>query len=154
VPAAVWAGLYTSHFSLSCEPLDAGSYISSCCIHPAAAIKKLVWFDDLIYQITVTYFLLIYGARRLTRLTMPLPFTGTISENSILVRLEVRRRIWLFPPFVRTNIPDPVTRKRLEVALWVFILYLPTVCLRGTAKLLSHKIPRRLFHPRMIGHSI
>ncbi len=63
--------------------------------------------------------------------------------NSSLVRLEVRRRRWLLPPLVRTSMPDPVRRKRLDVALWVLILYLPVVCLRGTIELLlSHKIPR------------
>jgi len=65
------------------------------------------------------------------------PSTGTISVNSTLVRLLVRRRKWLLPPFVRTRMPDPVRRKRLDVALWVFILYLLLFTLRGTAKLLS-----------------
>lgn len=68
---------------------------------------------------------------------MPRPLTGTISVNSRRVRLDVRRRRWLLPPLVRTNIPEPVTRKRLAVALWVLILYLPILCLRGTDELLS-----------------
>ena len=75
---------------------------------------------------------------------MPRPLTGSISENKRLERLEVRRRKWLLPILVRTSIPVPVTRKRLAVALWVLILYFPTVGLRGTANLLSHKIPRIL----------
>jgi hypothetical protein len=52
------------------------------------------------------------------------PLTLTISVNNALVRLAVRRRKWLFPPFVRTKTPDPVKRNLLEVALWVFSLYL------------------------------
>jgi hypothetical protein len=80
------------------------------------------------------------GARRLTRWMMPSPLTGSISDNSFLVRSEVRRRRWLLPPLVRTSMPDPVMRNRLLVALWVFILNLPSlVDLRGTAKLLSIK---------------
>jgi len=78
-----------------------------------------------------------FGARRWTRLVMPRDFTGIISLSKRLVRLEVRRRRWLLPPFVRTSFPDPVTRKRFEVALWVFSLYFPVVCLRGTFLLLS-----------------
>jgi hypothetical protein len=34
--------------------------------------------------------------------------------------------------------------------LWVLILYLPVVCLRGTIELLSHEIPRISVHPRRI----
>jgi len=102
----------------------------------------------------MTYFLLMYGARRATRLAIPRPLTGTISANSILVRLEVRRLKWLFPPFVRTKIPDPVKRKRFEVALWVLILYLPVVCLRGTLKTPLTQNSAGPFHPRMIGQSI
>ena|SRR5450432_3149743 len=49
--------------------------------------------------------------------------TAIILENSRLVRLGVRRRRWLLPPFVRTNIPLPVTRNRFAVALWVLSLY-------------------------------
>lgn len=66
------------------------------------------------------------------RLMMPRPLTGTISASSALVRLEVRRRKWLLPPFVRTSVSDPVRRKRFDVALWVFSLNLPTLGLRGT----------------------
>ena len=58
------------------------------------------------------------GARRLTRLMMPPPFTSCISDNCAFVRLDVRRRKWLLPPFVRITLPEPVRRKRLEVALW------------------------------------
>src|SRR5512144_1602748 len=71
---------------------------------------------------------------------MPSPLTGSISDNSFLERSEVRRRRWLLPPLVRTSMPDPVRRNRLLVALWVFILNLPSfVDLRDTAKLLSIK---------------
>lgn len=74
------------------------------------------------------------------RLTIPRPFTGSISVKSCLVRLAVRRRRWLLPPLVRTKIPVPVRRNRLEVALWVFSLYLVVRCFRGTVLLLSHTI--------------
>ena len=37
------------------------------------------------------------------------------------------------PPFVRSSTPDPLRRKRLDVALWVFSLNLPCFGLRGTA---------------------
>jgi len=40
-----------------------------------------------------------------------------------LVRFDLRRRKWLLPPLVRTILPEPVMRKRLEAALWVFSLY-------------------------------
>src|SRR5512144_3082239 len=77
---------------------------------------------------------------------MPSPLTGSISDNSFLERSEVRRRRWLLPPLVRTSVPDPVRRNRLLVALWVFILNLPTfVDLRGTAKLLSIKSYSELY---------
>src|SRR5512133_527310 len=61
------------------------------------------------------------------------PFTFTISVNNALVRFDVRRRRWLLPPLVRIKTPDPVRRNRLEVALWVFRLNLPFVCLLVTA---------------------
>jgi len=69
----------------------------------------------------------------LTRWTILSPLTGTISVNNALVRFEVRRRRWLFPPLVRNKTPDPVRRNRFEVALWVFNLNLPDFILRGTA---------------------
>lgn len=69
----------------------------------------------------------------MTRWTILSPLTGTISVNNALVRFEVRRRRWLFPPLVRNKTPDPVRRNRFEVALWVFNLYLPVFILRGTA---------------------
>ena len=89
-----------------------------------------------------------YGARRFTLFTIPRPFTGSISLNKAFVRLDVLRRKWLLPILVRTNIPDPVRRNRLEVALCVLILYFPAACLRGTFGLLSHKIPRNWLAPR------
>src|SRR5512143_3415914 len=73
------------------------------------------------------------GARRLTRLMILLPLTGIISLNRALVPSDVRRRRWLLPPFVRTSLPGPVRRNRLEVALCVFSLVLPAFALRGTA---------------------
>ncbi|MFU8773145.1 MAG: hypothetical protein ACNA8H_12090 [Anaerolineales bacterium] len=53
--------------------------------------------------------------------------------NNLFVLLDARRRRWLLPPLVRTNIPEPVRRNRFAVALWVFILYFPDLCLRGTS---------------------
>ncbi len=57
------------------------------------------------------------------RFCILLPFTGIILDNNLLVRFEVRRLKWLLPPFVRTTIPVPVTRKRFAVALCVLSLY-------------------------------
>jgi|GEM_PF-2804245 hypothetical protein len=55
--------------------------------------------------------------------------TANVFESSRLTRLDVRRRKWLLPPFVRTTMPLPVTLNRLTVDLCVFSLYfLPTVC--------------------------
>ena len=79
-----------------------------------------------------------YGARSFTRLMIPSPSTGIVSDKSTLVRFEVRRRRWLLPPLVRTNLPDPVRRNRLDVALWVFNLYFfPGFRFLGTVILLS-----------------
>src|SRR5689334_11547855 len=71
------------------------------------------------------------GARRLTRLMILRACTGCISVNCAFVRFDVCRRKWLLPPFVRTTLPEPVRRKRLDVALWVFSLVLPALALRG-----------------------
>src|SRR5512138_449929 len=92
------------------------------------------------------------GARRLTRLMILRPFTSSISDNCTLVRFDVRRRKWLLPPLVRTTLPEPVRRKRLEVALWVFSLSLPfAFALRGIANVLlsqfSDKIHSAVFLP-------
>ena len=81
-----------------------------------------------------------YGASRPIRLMTLLPCTGTISVNRALARLERRRRKWLWPPFVRTTLPDPVMRNRLDVALWVFSLYFPAFCFCGTVNLLFTKL--------------
>src|SRR3972149_10756706 len=62
---------------------------------------------------------------------MPRPFTGTISDNSALVRWAVLRRKCPLPPLVRINLPEPVTLNRLAVARWVLSLYLPFGALRG-----------------------
>jgi hypothetical protein len=83
-----------------------------------------------------------YGASLWTRWMMPRPFTGTISVNSCLTRLDVRLLRWLLPPLVRTTTPVPVTLKRFEVALWVFSLYFVVVCLRGTSVTPFHTKPR------------
>src|SRR5687768_11805944 len=87
------------------------------------------------------------GAKRLTRLMIERPLTGTVLLKSSLVRSEVRRRKWLLPPLVRTSTPEPVKRNLLEVALWVFSLYFfPGFALRGIAGvLLSDKINRGTF---------
>jgi len=77
-----------------------------------------------------------FGAKRRTRRMILLPSTGIISDSNAFTRLEVRRRKWLLPPFVRIKTPDPVKRNRFEVALWVFSLVFGTFTLRGTAKLL------------------
>src|ERR1041385_7649585 len=86
------------------------------------------------------------GARRFTRLMILRAFTVCISDNCALVRFDVCRRRWLLPPFVRTNLPAPVRRKRLDVALWVFNLVLLALALRGILvfTLLSDKINRGL----------
>ena len=63
-----------------------------------------------------------FGMRRLTFLMMLLPLTSMVSASSAFERFEVWRRRWLFPPLVRTSLPEPVNRKRLEVALWVLSL--------------------------------
>src|SRR5512143_4026608 len=73
------------------------------------------------------------GARRLTRLMILRAFTTCISDNCAFVRFDVCRRKWLLPPLVRTTLPEPVRRKRLDVALWVFNLVLPALALRGIA---------------------
>src|SRR5215813_13229332 len=78
------------------------------------------------------------GAKRLMRLVILRPKTGCISLKFALVRFEVRRRKWLLPPFVRTTLPVPVRRNRLEVALWVFSLTLPAFALRGIADCSFH----------------
>src|SRR5512142_3159826 len=73
-----------------------------------------------------------FGARRLTRLMIFAPFTSSISDNCALTRFDACRRKWLLPPLVRTTLPEPVRRKRLDVALWVFSLVLPLAfALRG-----------------------
>src|SRR5215211_414501 len=78
---------------------------------------------------TATYFIL--GARRFTRLMILRALTSSISDNWAFVRLDVRRRRWLLPPLVRTTLPEPVRRKRLDVALWVLSLVFVAFALRG-----------------------
>src|SRR5271157_5514210 len=84
------------------------------------------------------------GARRRMRLMYPRPLTGTISPNKAFTRWEDFRRRWALPPLVRIILPDPVMLNRFEVALWVFSLNFPTLCLRGTILTPSHQIPRVL----------
>src|SRR5450759_239913 len=84
------------------------------------------------------------GASRLTRRMIFTAFTGIISVNRALTRSAVRRRRWLFPPLVRTTIPDPVMRNRFEVALWVLSLTFPSFTFLATAKLLRKKWRRLL----------
>jgi len=67
------------------------------------------------------------------RLTILRAVTGCISERAAFVRFEVFLRRWLLPPFVRTTLPEPVRRKRLDVALWVFSFVLPAFAFRGMA---------------------
>ena len=81
------------------------------------------------------------GASRFIRFLNPRPSTGIISLNRRLVRLDVRRRKWLFPPLVRINFPEPVKRNLFAVALWVFNLYFLVLFFRVTSLLLSHKNP-------------
>src|SRR5512134_2699934 len=73
----------------------------------------------------------ILGARRLTRLMILRAFTTSISDNCAFVRFDVCRRKWLLPPLVRTTLPEPVRRKRLDVALWVFSLVFVAFALGG-----------------------
>jgi hypothetical protein len=82
------------------------------------------------------------GGEAADALTIFSTFTSTISDSKAFVRVEVRRRKWLLPPFVRIKVPDPVRRNRLEVALWVFSLILPALTLRGTVLLLSAESTR------------
>jgi hypothetical protein len=151
VPAAVWAGLYTSHYSLSCEPLDAGRF--SFLLHASSSrSKNWMW---IISNTEIFYFLLfIYGARRPTRLTIPRPFTGTISLNSCLVRFEVRRRKWLLPPFGPYQHACSSQAKTLGGRLVGFDLVLTGRLLAWHGKTPLTQNSAELFHPRMIGHSI
>ena len=131
--ATTWTCFYTCHFIFSCEPLSAGSET----ILPLPVLytqqpQLICWILPIS---DCTYFR--FGANLRIRFLIPRPFTGIISSNRRLVRLEVRRRKWLLPPFVRTNLPEPVRRNLLAVALWVFNLYLVVFFFRGTAILLS-----------------
>src|SRR5690606_31821218 len=77
-------------------------------------------------------------------------FTSTIWSSMFFARADFLRRRWLLGPFVRSTLPEPVTLKRLAVALCVLILYfLPTVCLPCSNKSFvhSHQKVGRLRHP-------
>ena len=132
VLAANCTSLYTSHTFFSSVPLSAGRSDACLLLTPNSRNNQLN-NGHLLEQVTHLPRL---GARRWTRFTIPRPFTGIISSNRRFVRLGVRRRRWLLPPLVRTSFPDPVRRKRLDVALCVFSLYLPDVGFRGTVILL------------------
>jgi len=85
------------------------------------------------------------------RLTMLFPATGSISMNCALVRAGVRRRRWPLPSLVRRNIPEPVRRKRLDVALCVLILGTCTYLFRTRLFLgrgRQHHEHRTAFHVR------
>ena len=71
------------------------------------------------------------GANFLMRFFIPRPFTLCIRMNIRLARFDLRRRKWLFRPFVRNILPLPLLRKRFAVALWVFNLYFFFFFLRG-----------------------
>ena len=86
---------------------------------------------DFDYRCYLLFFKL--GANLFTRFLIPRPLTGIISVKRRLVLFDVTLRRWLFPPFVRTNFPEPVRRNLFEVALWVFNLYLPVLCFRATS---------------------
>src|SRR5512143_4310348 len=74
-----------------------------------------------------------FGARILTFFLILRAFTPTVSASRALARADRLRRRWLFPPLLRTSLPAPVNRNRLEVALWVLSFILPPAfALRGT----------------------
>src|SRR5512143_771063 len=74
-----------------------------------------------------------FGARILTFFLILRAFTPTVSASRALARADRLRRRWLFPPLLRTSLPAPVRRNRLEVALWVLSFNLPPAfALRGT----------------------
>ena len=68
--------------------------------------------------------------------------------NRRFERLDVRRRKWLWPPFVRITLPDPVRRNLLEVALWVLSFILPFLVYVAYRSLLSKTWSPRL---RLLG---
>ena len=59
----------------------------------------------------------------MTRFLSLFALTTNILLNFALVRFDRRRRRWLLPPLVRTNLPLPVRRKRLAAPLYVLSLY-------------------------------
>lgn len=69
--------------------------------------------------------------------------TSNIRENMAFARFDFRRRKWLLPPFVRTILPVPVTRKRLAAALYVFILYFLVFAFGIFIPLTQYKSPFR-----------
>src|SRR6185503_12490515 len=125
------ASFNTSHSLSPCSLTGVGVL---CQVTPVAytrkpQIKIEYDFRRRHFASAATYFML--GARRLTRLMILRPFTVCISDNCAFVRFDVCRRKWLLPPLVRTTLPEPVRRKRLDVALCVFNLILPALALRG-----------------------
>jgi hypothetical protein len=88
---------------------DASFYPSQC------SVPFLAWYAS-------SRVLAEIGSQRLTRLISPLVSTSTIfhaARRTDLVRL---RRRWRRSPLLRTSLPEPVSLKRLAVALWVFNL--------------------------------
>ena len=128
------ASLYTSHVLLSCEPLGAGSCFDCLLQTPNSRNIKVDRIRTELQRLPCSLpglsRLLHVRGQAVDRLDDPPAFDGHhFRQAGALVRLDVRRRRWLLPPLVRTSIPDPVRRKRLEVALWVFILYFPACLL-------------------------
>src|SRR3970040_806112 len=88
------------------------------------------------------------------RLMILRPFTSIISDNCAFVRLDVLRRRWLLPPLVRTTLPEPVRRKRLDVALWVLSFILPALALRGILRAPFRRFTQYFvyFRPRIVSN--
>ena len=86
------------------------------------------------------------------RLMILRPFTSCISDNCAFVRFDVFRRKWLLPPLVRISLPEPVKRKRFDVALWVLSFNLPLAfALRGIRYIFFQKFAIKTadkFRPR------
>ena len=131
----VWATFYTAFLYLLQTPGRRRVDPHASCVHPKAANKN--GYDrlgpkSLTFHVRREALDALDDARD--------PSRGSSRSSSALVRFEVRRRRWLLPPLVRTSMPDPVRRNRLEVALWVFSLICQTFCFaRHCCLLLSRK---------------
>ena len=114
---------YTGHNSLLCVPLGAGYLPVVCTQQPH--IKLLTIFTQIRRQT-------IDALGRYSR-----PSTGTISASNALVRRERLRRKWLFPPLVRTSLPETCHPKNALLLLYEFFSFnFPDVCFLGTVLLL------------------